>query len=166
MSPKVSGPGIPAGEVLAGFSKYADALQLVEKLVENDFPAKSISIVGTDLKSVELIRGKLGYGRVSISGAVTGTWIGLFLGLILGGGAESTEAQLVSNIGAGIVIGAGIGMLFNIIRFSLTKNKRNFISTQSVVAKKYEVIVPTELLANAKTAIQEIKQSSKAKKTS
>lgn len=158
MSPKSIGPGLPSGEVLAGFTSYKDAQELVEKLVDGDFPAKSISIIGTDLKSVEIIRGKLGYGRVSISGAITGTWIGLFLGLILGGGAETTEAQLVSNIGAGIVIGAGVGMLFNILRFSMTKNKRNFISTQNMVAKKYEVVVPSELLETAKTTLGEVKK--------
>ena len=59
---------------------------------------------------------------------------------------------MLTNVGAGIVIGAGIGMLINIIRFSLTKNRRGFISGQMVVAKKYEVVVPGNLAELAKKA--------------
>jgi hypothetical protein len=52
------------------------------------------------------------------------------------------------------VIGAGVGMLLNVIRFSMTRNKRSFISAQAVVAKKYDVIVPTGQLADAKKAMK------------
>jgi hypothetical protein len=45
-------------------------------------------------------------------------------------------------------------MLLNVVRFSLTKNKRSFISAQAVVAKKYDVIVPTGQLTDAKKAIK------------
>jgi hypothetical protein len=36
-------------------------------------------------------------------------------------------------------------MLFQVIRFSVAKNKRSFSSGSLVVAKKYEVVVPSEL---------------------
>jgi hypothetical protein len=126
-------------------------------MIENNFPARSVSIVGTDLKTVESIKGKLGYGRVSLSGALTGSWLGMFFGLIFGASGAGTEAVLLTNVAAGVVIGAGIGMLINVIRFSLTKNRRGFISGQMVVAKKYEVVVPSEQLELAKKAVSAAK---------
>ena len=56
------------------------------------------------------------------------------------------------NLGAAVLIGAGIGMLFQVIRFSATKNKRGFSSGSLVVAAKYEVIVPSDLANEALSA--------------
>ncbi len=156
MSPKQSG-SLPEGLTLATFTDYKQAVSYVEKMIENNFPARSVSIVGTDLKTVESIKGKLGYGRVSLSGALTGSWLGMFFGLIFGASGAGTEAVLLTNVAAGVVIGAGIGMLINVIRFSLTKNRRGFISGQMVVAKKYEVVVPAAQLELAKKAVAEAK---------
>ena len=153
MSPRNSPSAVPEGEVVGQFKNYREAVNVVEQLVESGFPARLISIIGSDLKTVETLKGKLGYGRVALSGAVTGSWIGLFFGLLFGA-TSTTEQVVLTNLSAGIVIGAGVGMLLNVIRFSLTKNKRSFISAQAVVAKKYDVIVPTGQLADAKKAIK------------
>lgn len=164
MSPRNTPSALPEGEVVGQFKNYLEAVKVVEKLVENGFPARLISIIGSDLKTVETLRGKLGFGRVALSGAVTGSWIGLFLGLLIGV-TSTTEEIVLSNISAGIVIGAGVGMLLNVIRFSLTRNKRSFISAQAVVAKKYDVIVPTGQLADAKKAIKASRSSENSKST-
>ncbi len=162
MSPKQNDQLAQDGSSLASFTDYKQAVSYVEKLIENDFPAKLVSIIGTDLKTVEIIKGKLGYGRVSISGAITGSWLGLFFGLIFGVTGTATEQLLLTNVLAGIIIGSGLGMLLNILRFSVTKNRRGFISGQSVIAKKYEVIVPNAQVKLAKKAASA--GSAKAKK--
>ena len=164
MSPKQDGTSVPQGETLATFTDYKQAVKYVEGMIENNFPARLVSIIGTDLKTIESIKGRLGYGRVSLSGALTGSWLGMFFGLIFGATGAGTEAVLLTNIAAGVVIGAGIGMLLNVIRFSLTKNRRGFISGQMVVAKKYEVVVPKEQLTAAKTAVAAAKPAKPAKK--
>lgn len=155
MSPRNTPSSLPEGEVLAQYTNYREAVRAVEQLVENGFPASMISIIGSDLKTVETLKGKLGYGRVALSGAVTGSWVGLFFGLVFGA-TSSTEQVVVTNLTAGIVIGAGIGMLLNVIRFSMAKNKRSFISAQAVVAKKYDVVVPVGQLNEAKKAIKPV----------
>jgi hypothetical protein len=164
MSPKQNGASIPEGQTLATFADYKLAVSYVESMIENDFPARLVSIIGTDLKSVESIKGKLGYGRVALSGALTGSWLGMFLGLIFGATGTGTEEVLLTNVLAGIVIGSGVGMLLNILRFSLTKNRRGFISGQTVVAKKYEVVVPAQQLELAKKATLAPKPVKKATK--
>ena len=44
-------------------------------------------------------------------------------------------------------------MLINIVRFSLARNKRAFVSQSSVIASKYEVQVPGNLAEQAEKAI-------------
>ena len=51
-------PAVPQGEVIADFAQYVDAVAYVEKLVSNNFPAGFIAIVGSDLRSVERVRGR------------------------------------------------------------------------------------------------------------
>lgn len=162
MTPRVAISDQAAGEPLAQFTNYREAVSFVEKMIEDGFPARFISIVGTDLRSVETVKGKLGYGRVSMSGALTGSWLGMFFGLIFG--AAGSEQVLIANVGAGIVIGAGAGMLLNIVRFGLTKNRRGFISAQAVVAKSYQVTVPKEQVQLAKKTIGATKTVKKTTK--
>ncbi len=138
---------VPQGQVVAEFSQYEEASGYVENLVKNNFPPNMILIVGSELKSVERVRGKLSYARVAMSGATTGAWMGLLVGLIFGSGATATDASTAAmgSMTSSLVIGAGIGMLINVIRFSLAKRKRGFISQSSMVAAKYQVQVPVGL---------------------
>jgi hypothetical protein len=140
------------GEVIATFSEYRDAVVYVEKLMTADFPPGSIAIVGNNLRSVERVRGRISNARVALSGASTGLTIGLLVGLI--SPVSTTSADVVAvTLGALIqpmLIGAGVGMLFNILRFSLAKNKRSFASVSMAVAKDYEVQVPGNLVEQAK----------------
>lgn len=139
---------VPQGQVVAEFSQYEQASAFVENLVKNNFPPNMILIVGSDLKSVERVRGKLSYARVALSGATTGAWMGLLVGVIFGGASTTSDAASVTamgSLGSSLVIGAGIGMLINVIRFSLARRKRGFISQSSMVAAKYQVQVPTGL---------------------
>jgi hypothetical protein len=85
---------------------------------------------------------------------MTGFWIGLIFALLVGAGItvgpEGEIAYKPQQFFAVVVLSAGIGMLFNITRFSLSKTKRGFLSTQMPVASKWEVIVPDSEAANAK----------------
>ena len=45
-------------------------------------------------------------------------------------------------------------MLFQVLRYSLSKTKRGFASSSQVIAKKYEVLVPSELLNEATSAYE------------
>jgi hypothetical protein len=146
------GPAIPSGHVLGEFHNYQDATNLVEKLVAEDFKPSAISIIGHDPVLVERVRGRLGYGRVALSGAVTGFWMGMIFALLIGAGIEVDPeggiSYLPQQFFAVLAVAAGLGMLFQVVRFSLTKVKRGFLSSQMPVATRFEVIVPeSEALA-------------------
>ena len=71
---------------------------MVDRLVAAHFVANRISIIGLDPVLVEKVRSKLGYGRVVLSGAITGFWLGILLSLLLGVGIETTaDGQLSYN---------------------------------------------------------------------
>ncbi len=146
-------PSVPRGHSLGEFPNYQDATQLVERLIAGDFAPNRISIIGHDPVLVERVRSRLGYGRVALSGAVTGFWIGLIFALLLGTGIEVTPEggvnYLPQQFFSVLVVGAGLGMLFQVIRFSATKNKRSFLSSQMPIATRYEVIVPDADALNA-----------------
>ena len=52
-------PTLPRGEVVATFESYPGAQEAVDVLARADFPVDKVSIVGSDLKSVERVTGKL-----------------------------------------------------------------------------------------------------------
>ena len=153
----MSGPTIPKGFVVAEFTNYSDASAMVERLIEADITPQDIAIIGHDPVLVERIRSRLGYGRVALSGIITGFWLGLIFAILIGAGfTVSPDGEVGYNpqqFVAVLVVSAGIGMLFNIIRYSLAKNRRSFLSSQQPVAARYELVVPEAVAAKAQQAI-------------
>ncbi len=141
-------PSVPRGHSLGEFPNYQDATKLVERLIAGDFAPTKISIIGHDPVLVERVRSRLGYGRVALSGAVTGFWMGLIFALLIGAGMEVTPEggvnYLPQQFFSVMFVAAGLGMLFQIVRFTATKNKRSFLSSQMPIATRYEVLVPDE----------------------
>jgi hypothetical protein len=148
---------LPNGSAVAEFNNYQEAVSYVERIILGDFPVSSIAIVGTNLTSVERVRAKISYGRIAFNGAMTGIWLGLLAFIIFGtvpGETPEDPAQPLFNLGSAMLVGAGLGMLFQVIRFSLSKTKRGFASTSQIVAAKYEVLVPSELVSQANAAFE------------
>ena len=153
----MSGPTIPKGFVVAEFTNYLDASATVERLIEAEIKPQDIAVVGHDPVLVERVRSRLGYGRVALSGIITGFWLGLIFAILIGAGITvSPDGQVGYNpqqFVAVLVVSAGIGMLFNILRFSFSKSRRGFLSSQMPVATRYEVVVPQESAGKAQQAL-------------
>jgi hypothetical protein len=147
---------LPNGSAVADFSNYQDAVAYVERIILGEFPVTYIAIVGTNLKSVERVRTRISYGKVALSGAATGSWLGLLIYIVFAFGTSPTteNPEPLFSLGSAILVGAGFGMLFQVIRFSLSKTKRGFASASQIVASKYEVLVPSELVNEASSAYQ------------
>lgn len=153
-NPSGIGAGMPNGATVAEFNTYPEAVSYVERILRGEFPAASVAIVGTDLRTVERVRAKINYGKVALSGAMNGLWLGLFVFIIFGSSTDPDSEQTVQifSIGSALAVGAGVGMLWQVIRFSMNKSKRSFSSASSVVAKSYAVLVPNELTSEANQA--------------
>ncbi|MCS5724233.1 hypothetical protein N1028_17645 [Herbiconiux sp. CPCC 203407] len=144
-------PVIPRGEVVATFDAYGDAQAAVDRLARADFPVREVSIVGSDLKSVESVTGAMSYPRAALTGALSGLWVGIFFGLLFV--LLAPESANVLFIGAAALIGAGFGLFFNIVVYSLGRRRRDFTSVMQVVASSYSVIVSPEHANRARTAL-------------
>jgi len=123
---------------LAVYDEYAQAQKAVDFLSDNKFPVEQCMIVGTDLKRVERITGRLTYNRVALGGALSGLWLGVFVGIAF---ALFTEGNAWARILSTALIGLFFGILWAIAGYAATRGQRDFSSVTSVVATKYEVLV-------------------------
>ncbi len=143
-------PTLPRGEVIATYETYPEAQQAVDVLARADFPVAKISIVGSDLKSVERVTGKLSWGRVSVAGAASGAWFGIFIGLLLVIFSPATSYAFVI---AAVLIGAGFGMLFGVVSYAVNRRRRDYTSVAQVIATSYSVLVDPDLVNRARNLI-------------
>ena len=98
-------PSIPKGDVLGTYESYKEAQDVIDHLSKLDFDLKHLSIVGSDLKTVERVTGKLNWGKAALGGAASGAWLGLFFGLVLFLFSATPNYVIVL---AAMLIGAGV----------------------------------------------------------
>jgi hypothetical protein len=144
-------PTLPKGETVASYETYAEAQSAVDRLAKAEFPVKELAIVGTDLTSVERITGKLTWGRVAGGGALSGAWFGLFLGLLFFIFAPS--GATLGILGAAVLIGAGFGMIFGLVSYSVNRRRRDFTSVMQVLATRYAIIAEPQHVARARAVL-------------
>lgn len=132
--------GLPKGDLLGRFDSYLDAQKLVDFLADNNFPVANVSIVGNDLKMVERVTAKLSYPKVALSGAAQGALFGAFVGLILSLFGSGNVVQIITSV----VLGMAIWMIFGVLTYSMRRGKRDFASSQQVLATSYDVVVAFE----------------------
>jgi hypothetical protein len=57
---------------VASFAQYNDARDAVDRLARQNFPVDELEIVGSDLRTVERVTGKMTTERAALSGAAAG----------------------------------------------------------------------------------------------
>ena len=154
MSYSTSRPGprpgtaeIPRGEVIARYGSYAQAQKAVDHLSDQQFDVSKVSIIGSDLKSVEQVTGRLSYPKVALQGALNGVMFGAFFGLLMSllGGTDLASSLLLP-----IIMGGAFWMLLATIGYAAQRGKRDFTSTNRIVAGNYEVIAAPEVAGEAR----------------
>ena len=137
-----SGGVMPQGEEVASFATYPEAQRAVDALSDQGFPVQHLAIIGTDLRQVERITGRMSWGRAAMSGAMSGLWIGVFFGLIMSV-AGSNGPRL--NFWACVLLGVLWGIVFQLFSYALTRGRRDFTSISQVVASRYSIIAAREV---------------------
>jgi hypothetical protein len=138
---------------LAVYGDYAAAQKTVDFLSDNKFPVEHLMIVGTDLKRVERITGRLTTGRVALGGLLSGLWLGLFVGLIF---SFFVEDSILTMILSTMLLGALFGVVWALLGYALTRGQRDFSSVTQVVATKYEVLVEHKVAAQARELLAQL----------
>jgi hypothetical protein len=125
---------MPVGGVQVGsFDSYEQAQAAVDHLSDEKFPVENVTIIGSDLRMIEKVLGRMTWGRAIGAGAAGGAWWGLFVGLLLGIFSADGGAWLGSVL-AGLVIGLVFGAAFGAMGYAATRGRRDFTSTSKIVA--------------------------------
>ena len=138
---------------LAVYDDYAAAQKAVDFLSDNEFPVENCMIVGTDLKRIERITGRLTNGRVAMAGLLSGLWLGAFMGLLL---SLFTDRNAGGIFVTTLLIGGLFGVIWSLIGYVATRGQRDFSSVTEVVATRYEVLVEHKVAAQARELLAQL----------
>ncbi|WP_202619132.1 general stress protein [Ornithinimicrobium cavernae] len=150
----VSGLTLEYPMSLGVFDKYEDAQKAVDFLSDREFPVENCMIVGTDLRQVERVTGRLTTGRVALAGLVTGIWMGLFVGLIFALFAPSGDA--FTTVLWSMLFGAVFALVWALLGHALTRGRRDFTSVSQVIATRYEVLTEHKFAQRARDLLVEL----------
>ena len=144
---------MPVGGVQVGsFDSYEQAQAAVDHLSDEKFPVENVTIIGSDLRMVERVTGRLSWGRAIGAGAASGAWFGLFVGLLLGIFATD-GADWIGSVLTGLLIGLVFGAVFGAVGYAATQGKRDFTSTNQVVASRYELLCHPQFAEDARARL-------------
>ncbi|MGX7677975.1 general stress protein [Jatrophihabitans sp. DSM 45814] len=151
ITPNIPRPGLDLEYPmsLGVYDKYEQAQKVVDYLSDNEFAVQNMVIVGTELRSVERVTGRLTRRKAAIASAVSGAWMGLFIGLAFALFGKGNQVGFVITV---VIFGAIFGLAWSQIGFSaITRGgTRDFSSVTQVVATKYEVLVEHRLADRAR----------------
>jgi heat induced stress protein YflT len=149
----------PARRTVATESNYRDAERAVDSLSDRGFPVEHVSIVGTGLRSVEQVSGRLTTGRAAARGAGQGAMIGLLFGLLFGL-FFTNAADFFGVVLYGLVAGTVWGTLFGAISQYATRGRRDFYSVGETRADRYEVQVDDSVAGEAERLLEPMRARS------
>ncbi len=124
---------------LGVYDTYDEAQNAVDDLSDHEFPVQDLLIVGTDLKQLERVTGRLTRGRAMGGGALSGAWLGLFIGIMFA--LFDPNGFNVLSVLATVAFGSLFGLVWSAAVYRVTSGgQRDFTSVSLVVAAKYEVL--------------------------
>lgn len=126
------------GEKIASFPTYEQAQKAVSSLIAGEVPARDIAIVGSGLRSIERVTGRLGYATAARSGALNGLMLGLLFAFIFVLGQPTLQISLFVGV---LLVGMALGMLLSLGTYSIVRRRRDFASVMQVAADHYDVCV-------------------------
>jgi hypothetical protein len=142
-----------AWNTVAQFDNYAAAQRAVDRLSDSGFPVEKLDIVGSDLRTVERVTGRMTKARAALSGTRSGLWAGLLIGALIG---VFTAGSWISVV----VVAAGLGALWGaIIGFAAhaaTKGERDFSSVRGLSAARYDLIARDGATSQARSMLAEL----------
>lgn len=147
-------PGeIPADRPVVGsYPGYPQAQRAVDFLSDNKFPVQRTAIIGSDLRMVETVTGRLTWARAAGAGAGSGAWFGLLVALLVSLFARA-DGGLPALILAGLLYGAVFGAVFGAMAYAMTGGRRDFTSRSAIVAGRYDVVADAEVADDAKNLL-------------
>jgi hypothetical protein len=131
-------PVSAAWNTVAQFDDYESAQRAVDRLSDDGFEVEKLDIVGSGLRLVERVTGRLTRGRAAGAGALSGLWAGVLFGVLLGLFTSGNSFLAVAATGA--ALGALWGAVFGYVAHARNRGQRDFSSVRQLVATHYDLI--------------------------
>jgi hypothetical protein len=131
------GPSVTVGT----FEDYPSAQKAVDYLSDRGFPVEHVSIVGTGLRLVERVLGRMTTARAAGAGALSGAWLGLLIGILL---SIFTSSGWFVVILFAVLFGAVWGAIFGAVAHAMTGGRRDFTSVSRLEAERYAVMADAD----------------------
>jgi hypothetical protein len=132
-------PTRPGAQVVLGsYRTYDEAQSVVDQLADRQFEVETTQIVGSDLRMIEQVTGRLTWPRALVSGAASGAWFGVFVGLLL---SILATAGFWRAMVWGITWGAIFGAVFAAFGYAMTRGLRDFTSRSATIPSRFDVLV-------------------------
>jgi hypothetical protein len=152
--PAEPAPASTSRTTVATYDNYRDAERAVDFLSDRDFPVERAAIIGTGLRTVEQVAGRVTTGRAALIGAGQGAVVGLLFGLLFGLFFEGPA--FLGVVAYGVILGTVFGATFAAIGQAMQGGRRDFASVRGMQAERYEVQVDHEVAARAKQLLAEM----------
>ncbi|MDN5899559.1 MAG: hypothetical protein L0H74_05770, partial [Brachybacterium sp.] len=136
---------------LGVYNTYQEVQSVVDTLADKQFPVQSTLIVGTDLKLMERVTGRRTWPKVISQGALSGLWMGLFLGLLL----LLLSPGNITVILTSVVLGIVFFTVSSVIGYAMTGGRRDFTSMTATIPMQYELLVEHKHAAQAQRLLAE-----------
>jgi hypothetical protein len=120
-------------------SSYEGAERAVDWLSDQQFPVEHVSIVGTGLRYVEQVSGRVTTANAALKGAGQGAMLGLLFGLFFG--LFFTGTAFFGVLIYGLIAGTFWGVVWGTIVHYAQGGRRDFGSTAQTRADQYEIQV-------------------------
>ncbi len=138
-SPPIN-PISAAWNTVARFDDYDAAQRAVDRLSDDGFPVEKLDIIGTDLRTIERVTGRLTTVRAAGAGAISGLWVGVaWFAVILVGAA----------------LGAAWGAIFGAVAHAATRGQRDFSSVRTLAASHYDLVARDGTVDQAKNMLRQ-----------
>lgn len=144
-------PAHTAWNTVASYGDYAEAQRAVDRLSDDGFPVEHLDIIGSDLRLVERVTGRLTKARAAAAGAASGVWFGLLMGMLLG---IFTTGYWLGLLAVGALVGSAWGALFGFLGHAATRGARDFASTRTLVAMRYDLVARNGHVDAARRGLQ------------
>ena len=134
---------------VASFTDYAEAEQAVDKLSDHGFPVEHAAIIGTGLRYIEQVTGRLTTGRAALIGLGYGAMLGLLWGLLFGAFFTVDSGSFAGVLVYSLAVGLVFGGIFGAVGHAALGGRRDFASASVTRADRYELQVDEQFAERA-----------------
>lgn len=126
---------------IASPTSYEAAERAIDWLSDQGFPVEHVRIVGTGLRYVEQVSGRLTTGRAGLIGIGQGGVLGLLWGLLFSLIFITDTGSFFGVLAFSLVVGIVFGGIVGALTHFMTNGRRDFDSVAATRADRYEVQV-------------------------